>query len=134
MGTRARLVGLRKDGSSFPVKVSLNPVPTSTGHLTLAVVRDITESGQREDLLDLARAAVVAEHEDRDADLLDRVVDSLYNIGLTLQAAVDMPHDDARQRIIEALQHLDDTIHEIRDHAFSGPGPRPGSAPPTGAR
>ena len=131
MGEGARLVGLRKDGTTFPVKVSLNPVPTSTGHLTLAVVRDVTETGQGEDLLDLARAAVAAEHEHRDAGLLDRVVDSLFNIGLILQAAIGMPHDLARRRIAEALQHLDDTIHEIRDHALAAdPVPERGPAPP----
>lgn len=135
MGAGARLVGLRKDGSTFPVNVSLNPVPTATGHLTLAVIREVIETEQREDLLDLARATVAAEHEHRDAELLDRVVESLFNVGLILQAAADMPHDEARQAIISALQHLDDTIHEIRDHAFSpGPGPQPGPVPPNGAR
>jgi len=41
----------------------------------------------------------------------------------------------ARQRIAEALQHLDDTIYEIRDHTFaSGPGRRRGPEPPVGAQ
>jgi hypothetical protein len=117
------------------MKVSLNPVLTATGHLTLAVIRDVTEARQPEDLLDLARAAVAAEQAHPDEELLDQVVDSLFNIGLMLQTAIDLPHDVARERIAEALQRLDDTIHEIRDHAFtSGRQPPPGSAPPSRAQ
>jgi len=135
MGAGARLVGLRKDGSTFPVKVSLNPVPTATGHLNLAVIRDVTQPQQPEDLMDLARAAVAAERTHHDTELLDRVVDGLFNVGLILQEATGLPHDVARQRIAEALQHLDDTIYEIRDHTFaSGPGRRRGPEPPVGAQ
>ena len=54
--------------------------------------------------------------------LLDKVVSSLLHVGLSLQAAIDLPHRTARQRITEALQHLDDTIHEIRDHMFAASG------------
>ena len=34
------------------------------------------------------------------------------------QAAASLPADVARERISDALRHLDDTIHEIRDHIF----------------
>lgn len=56
MGERARLVGLRRDGATLPVEISLSPVPTATGHLILAVVRDATDIRRREDLAELARA------------------------------------------------------------------------------
>jgi PAS domain S-box-containing protein len=129
MGERARLVGLRKDGATVPVEISLTPVPTATGHFVLAVIRDTTEARRREDLADLVRAAV-AEQTHRDQELLDRIMQSLFRVGLSLQAAADLPSDLARDRIADALRELDDTIREIRDYAFAppSPGPSPGTA------
>lgn len=118
MAERARLVALRRDGGSLPVEISLSPVPTATGHFVLAVIRDATRDRRREDLADLARAAV-AEHTRREQELLDRVVQRLFQVGLSMQVAADLPSEVARGRITEALRQLDDTIHEIRDYAFS---------------
>ena len=50
MGDRARLVGMRQDGTTFPAQVSLSPVPTAAGQFTLAVIRDVTETPRLEDL------------------------------------------------------------------------------------
>ncbi len=128
MGSRARLVGLRKDGATLPVEVSLTPVPTATGLFVLAVIRDATEARRREDLADLARAAV-AEHTRRDQELFDRVVQSLFRVGLSLQAAADLPSELARERITDALRELDDTIRDVRGYAFAPPSPGPSPSP-----
>jgi anti-anti-sigma factor len=132
MGAGAPLIGLRADGTTFPVTVSLSPVPTATSHLVLAVVRDNTATPGG-DLLDLARRAAAADQAQASRDLLDRVVSSLFDVGVSLQAAASLPHHSARQRIMEALQRLDDTIHEIRDHVFAAFGHPGTSGPPDGA-
>ncbi|HXZ77739.1 MAG TPA: hypothetical protein VEH31_43650, partial [Streptosporangiaceae bacterium] len=133
MGEGMRLVGLRRDGTTFPVQVSLGPVPTADGHLTLAVIRDATGARRGGDLMDIARAAVVAQQAQRSQEVLDKVVDSLFDVGLSLQAAIDLPSDQARQHIAQALHQLDDAIRQIRDHAFTTRGSRapPDPAPPS---
>ena len=117
MADRARLVGVRKDGSTVPATITLAPVPTVGEHLVLAVVRDATQAQQRDDLAVLLSAAAALEVE-HGRELLDRVVGSLFHAGLALEAAAGLPADVARERISEALRRLDDTIHEIRDHVF----------------
>jgi len=37
-----------------------------------------------------------------------------------VQAALDAAHEADRQHIAQALQSVDDTVREIRDHAFNG--------------
>jgi anti-anti-sigma factor len=132
MGSRPRLIGQRKDGSTFPAQVSLSPVVTATGRFILAVIRDITADQPRADLAELARAAAAAEDARQGRELLSRVVDDLFRVGLSLQAAIDLPHEAALQQIADALRTLDETIREIQDHVFAAPdqdGP-PDPAPP----
>jgi len=128
MGAGAQLAGLRKDGTTFPVRVSLTPV--TTGQLTLAVIRDITGTGRLGDLAVLARDAAAARREH--LRLLDAVITGLFHAGLGLQAAGGLPVDAARQRTEAVLGELDDIIRQIRSAAFTDreqPGPCPPRAP-----
>jgi PAS domain S-box-containing protein len=117
MAGRVRLAGVRKDGTTLPVTITLSPVPTASGHLVLAVVRDATRAPRLEDLASLAQAAA-SEHEEHAQALLDTAVTSLFHVGLSLQAAAHQPIEEARERISDAIRRLDQVIHEIRDRLF----------------
>ena len=61
----------------------------------------------------------IADHEARAEELLHVVVASIFDVGVILQAAIDLPPGVTAQRITEALRRLDDAVRDVRDQMFA---------------